>query len=362
MPISVTFLEQGGQRPDSIAALLADFIAAARTSLHVAIYDFRLSALLAKPVVDAIRSVADAGVDVRIAYDAGKKQTPFSAAGCDPAEPGTGDFVRSLGPAVKARAITGGDPRIPRLMHQKYVIRDGRQPGGSVWTGSTNFTDDSWTLEENNILRIDSATLCAYYETDFEELWARGDIATTGAHDTGTVQVDGAPVRVAFAPGEGQRIDHDVAHSIAGARRRIRVASMLVTSGTILGALGDCLQHDRVADYGGLYDGTQMQSVFNQWRGSPAEWKIGAFKQIAARLVGKVSTPYRPGSPHDYMHNKVLVVDDTVVTGSYNLSHSATENAENILQIRDPALAEQYVAYIDRLSSRYRKAGATVPS
>ena len=53
------------------------------------------------------------------------------------------------------------------------------------------------------------------------------------------------------------------------------------------------------------------------------------------------------------MHNKVLVADDTVVTGSYNLSHSATENAENVLMIHDPDLAERSNQYIDGLVARY---------
>ena len=53
------------------------------------------------------------------------------------------------------------------------------------------------------------------------------------------------------------------------------------------------------------------------------------------------------------MHDKVLVVDDTVVTGSYNLSHSATLNAENVLVIEDAGLAEQYAAEIDGLVRRY---------
>ena len=56
------------------------------------------------------------------------------------------------------------------------------------------------------------------------------------------------------------------------------------------------------------------------------------------------------------MHNKVLVVDDVVVTGSYNLSRSATENAENVLVIHDPDLAGRYATYIDGLVARYRKA------
>jgi phosphatidylserine/phosphatidylglycerophosphate/cardiolipin synthase-like enzyme len=349
MPITTTFLEQGGQQPAAIAALLADFLAAAKKTLHLAIYDFRLSDAVAAPVVKALRDRATAGVEVRIVYDFGKKQRPFPCSGGDPAPPGTSTFVKKLGDGVATKPITGGDPHQPRLMHHKYIVRDGQ----SVWTGSTNWTDDSWSLEENNIIRLESPALCGYYEKDFAELWARGDIANTGEHDRGVLNVDAAAVTVAFAPGDGMAIDHEVANRIALARRRIRVCSMVVNSGAILGSLNDALKHSAL-DYSGIYDKTQMDGVLDQWKGQPSEWKIAAFKQIAAPLAGKRSTPFAPGSKHDFMHNKVLVCDDTVITGSYNLSHSATENAENILMIRDPELAERYVAYIDNLTKRYR--------
>ena len=41
-----------------------------------------------------------------------------------------------------------GIPGIPDLMHHKYVVRDGE----AVWTGSTNWTIDSWTLQENVVI------------------------------------------------------------------------------------------------------------------------------------------------------------------------------------------------------------------
>jgi phosphatidylserine/phosphatidylglycerophosphate/cardiolipin synthase-like enzyme len=349
MSIDVTFLEQDKQPPAQVAALLADFLGQARTSLHLAIYDFRLSDALAEPVVRALRDRARTGVEVRIAYDAGKPHTAFPACGADPAPPGTPDFIRRLGDGIASKPITGGDPHMPKLMHHKYVVRD----GAALWTGSTNWTDDSWTLQENNIVRIDSPELCAYYETDFRELWERGDIATTGAHDTGTVQVEGKPVQVAFAPGEGRSIDHDIAHHISSARRRLKVCSMLLTSGAILGALADMLNRGRLAEFGGVYDKSQMDSVLEQWQGTPAAWKIDVFKNVTQGLSGKRSTPYAPDQPHDFMHNKVLVCDDRVVTGSYNLSHSATENAENCLILHSPELADRYNDYIDRLTTRY---------
>jgi phosphatidylserine/phosphatidylglycerophosphate/cardiolipin synthase-like enzyme len=355
MSITTTFLEQGKQKPEIIAALLADFLAAAKTSLHLAIYDFRFSDGLGLPVIKALQDRAAAGVEIRLVFDAGKPIAPVIRAGGDPAPPGTSAFVKRLGSIIASKPITGGDPHQPRLMHHKYIIRDGQTPQASLWTGSTNWTEDSWTIQENNIVRVDSPALCSYYENDFAELWARGDIATTGAHDSGTVQLGPTTVKVAFAPGEGMAIDLEIAGQISKARKRLRVCSMLLTSGAILGALNDTLKH-RNLDYSGIYDHTQMDSVVEQWRGQPSEWKIAAFEFAAKGLAGKHSTPYTPTSVHDFMHNKVLVADDTVITGSYNLSHSATENAENVLMIRDPELAERYVAYIEGLVKRYQTA------
>ncbi len=75
----------------------------------------------------------------------------------------------------------------------------------------------------------------------------------------------------------------------------------------------------------------------------------------ASVFAGKASTPYdgRPDSLRDYMHAKVVVVDDTVFTGSFNLSRSGEENAENVLEIDDAPTAERLAAYVDALRGRY---------
>jgi phosphatidylserine/phosphatidylglycerophosphate/cardiolipin synthase-like enzyme len=107
---------------------------------------------------------------------------------------------------------------------------------------------------------------------------------------------------------------------------------------------------------GGLYDRTQIADVYRQWQEvAQNRWKIDALKDIIGRagLVGKNSTPYTPAGRHDFMHNKVLVVDDSVITGSYNFSRSAQFNAENILFIESARLAETYSGYIDHLMRKY---------
>jgi phosphatidylserine/phosphatidylglycerophosphate/cardiolipin synthase-like enzyme len=53
------------------------------------------------------------------------------------------------------------------------------------------------------------------------------------------------------------------------------------------------------------------------------------------------------------MHAKVVVADDVVFAGSFNLSHSGEKNAENVLEIRDGGLAAQLSAYIDGVRHRY---------
>ena len=44
----------------------------------------------------------------------------------------------------------------------------------------------------------------------------------------------------------------------------------------------------------------------------------------------------------------------TVVTGSHNFSRSAEINAQNILFIENPALAETYSASIDHFIAKYQ--------
>ena len=53
------------------------------------------------------------------------------------------------------------------------------------------------------------------------------------------------------------------------------------------------------------------------------------------------------------MHAKVTVADDVVFCGSFNLSRSGERNAEDMLELHDPELAERLAAYIDGVRARY---------
>ena len=260
------------------------------------------------------------------------------------------DFLHSL--RVASRAISG----VPDLMHHKYAIVDAGTPEAAVWTGSTNWTADSWTREENVIVRVADQGLADAYLADFEELWETRSVRRSGHRQPEWRELTGGPrVRAYFTPGRAEKLVAEIGQRIATARRRVRVCSPVVTSGPVLAALAEAIGRSGL-DLLGCCDGTQMAEVGHQWSRSPhSAWKLRAWETVreGMRWGAKRSTPYQAGATHDFMHAKCLVADDTVFTGSYNLSHSGEENAENVLEIEDAALADRFAAYVESLARRY---------
>ena len=84
-------------------------------------------------------------------------------------------------------------------------------------------------------------------------------------------------------------------------------------------------------------------------------WKLPLLHAIVekAGFSGKPSTPWSPDGIQDFMHAKVTVADDTVFTGSFNLSRSGELNAENVLEFVDSELADRLAGYIDAVRARY---------
>jgi phosphatidylserine/phosphatidylglycerophosphate/cardiolipin synthase-like enzyme len=335
-------LVDGGQTAEAIAAALVAWLDAARHSLDVALYDVRLPGAVGDVVADSIRAAAARGVAVRIAFNEDGDRTVKPLPPPPRTEP---SLLEQLG--VPLRAIPGD----PDLMHHKYVVRD----GGAVWTGSTNWTLDSWTREENVLLTLASEGVARAYARDFADLWSRGRVEGSGSFDTAPVDVGGVAVRAWFSPGRGPELSHRIAKRIGAAKRRVRIASPVLTAAPILAALNQALGEGRV-DVAGVSDATQVAQVFGQWRANEnSAWKGPLLARVLSGLPwsGKVSTPYAPGAVHDYMHAKVTVADDVVFVGSFNLSRSGEENAENVLEIADAGLAERMAAFVDAVRARY---------
>jgi phosphatidylserine/phosphatidylglycerophosphate/cardiolipin synthase-like enzyme len=362
--ISMVFLRDSrhGGPVDQAATVAADFAAfvdAATTSVDIAIYDFRLDKPeIVATVVGALTRAAGRGVAVRIGFDAGKPAAAtaedFAAMRADPAPVGTADWVAQhfAGTGVQTRPIRAGG----QLMHSKYVIRDApTAPAGAaaVWTGSTNFTDDAWTRQENNIITVASGPLAAAYRVDFDEMWTSGTIKNAGRGDAGTAPAGGGEVGWDFCPGDGKAINTALASRINAATGRILIGAMVLTSRDVLAALADALARGIALD--GIYDGGQMDPIVRQWKaGAHSADVLADWHAVAGHLAHKQSVPYSPTSVHNFMHLKVLITDDTVTTGSYNFSANAERNAENQLHLTDPDTVAAYTDFLKTVIQTYR--------
>src|SRR4051812_5556897 len=339
--IRIRTLTDGGQQPPEIARLVAEFLGAAKRSLDLAQYDFNLGPETKEIVGGAIREAAARAVAVRVIYNV-DHANPIPVP--PPPEPDVA-LISSLG--VPAKAIAG----VPDLMHHKFVVRDGE----SVWTGSMNWTDDSWSRQENVIVTVDSSELAHAFTIDFEELWKNGDVERSGFAEPRPVELDGGvQVRPWFTPGFADALTHRIAKKI-GHAQKVRICSPVITSAPVLATLAQRIA-DGKGDIAGCVDGTQIEDVIRQWTANGnVSWKIPLLQQVlAGEFTGKRSDPWQPtGSLHNFMHAKLVVADDVVFTGSFNLSHSGEKNAENVLEIADAGLAQQLSAFVDEVRVRY---------
>ena len=117
------------------------------------------------------------------------------------------------------------------------------------------------------------------------------------------------------------------------ARKSILIQAYEITPGPLVAALVEA--HRRGVDVRAIVDYKQLTDRRNH---------DDAF---AVEHLGGAGIPVLVDRPPGLMHDKVMIIDgEMVVTGSFNYTYSAEHrNVENLLVIRDPALAAQYVQH-----------------
>jgi phosphatidylserine/phosphatidylglycerophosphate/cardiolipin synthase-like enzyme len=118
-----------------------------------------------------------------------------------------------------------------------------------------------------------------------------------------------------------------IVNELDSAKKTILVQAYSFTSAPIAKALRDA--HKRVVRVEVVLDKSNKTAKY-----SSADFLLNA------------SIPTLIDSAHAIGHNKVMVIDDEIViTGSFNFTKAAEDNnAENLLILRDKALAEKYTA------------------
>jgi phosphatidylserine/phosphatidylglycerophosphate/cardiolipin synthase-like enzyme len=105
-----------------------------------------------------------------------------------------------------------------------------------------------------------------------------------------------------------------------------------------------------VQAYGFTHNGIAQALVRANARGVAVkvllDAKTDATNRYVTELLQAQQIPLRLDASHAIAHNKVIVVDGTlVITGSFNFTNSAqTRNAENLLVLKSTGLADSYKA------------------
>src|SRR5258705_4133505 len=101
---------------------------------------------------------------------------------------------------------------------------------------------DPWPRQENVIALVHDAGVARAYLQNFEELWRTAEVDGSGDFDAPK-----SDIRPWFCPGRGEDLSHRIASAIGKARKRIRIASPVITSAPIVATLAEVVS-DRRSD------------------------------------------------------------------------------------------------------------------
>jgi len=140
-------------------------------------------------------------------------------------------------------------------------------------------------------------------------------------------------IEVLFSPDQGEEILRTLIDTIRNAEERVYILIFSFTLDEIAEAI---IEKHR--------EGLDVKIIMDKDQGS-SKWAVTEkLKQAGVPLAVK------PGSKGGYMHIKALIADDTVLTGSYNYSKSATNrNDENFFLIKDSDVLQAHLAKFNRL-------------
>lgn len=294
----------------SIEADLIKKIDSAKTSIHIASFEFDLT-----PVTEALIAAKKRGVDVRWVTD---DEHGLEA----DEEPGHGQFELLQEAGIEVR-----DDGRSALMHNKFWIFDSEW----VWTGSTNITVNGIFKQNNNVIAIRSTKLAEIYEREFQEMWnGEHGPRSPSTLDQQSVTINDTPVRVLFASEDG--VIGNIIPYVEAAQSSVRFMAFSFTDYPLAKAM-----IDRAAN------GVDVAGVFE---------KTGSETQYAElRTLLCAGVPVRQDGNPSFLHHKLIIVDERIViTGSLNFSTNAEEsNDENVIIVDNPEIAALYIQEFERV-------------
>lgn len=276
----------------------------AEATIDIAAFEFNLV-----NVADALIAAEKRGVEVRWVTD-----DEYGILEDEEDELELFPKMEKAGVEVKDDARTG-------LMHNKYIIFDST----TVWTGSTNITENGFYRNNNNVVVIESQDLAAIYTVDFEEMWS-GQFGADTPSQVGqqAAVVNGTTLTAYFSPDDG--IAAHLTELLQTAQKSIYFMAFSYTHDDMGYAMLDKFKA-----------GMTVEGVF-ETRSSQTEYSELPLFYCAGMNVRQ------DGNPRTF-HHKVIIIDERiVVTGSFNFSQNADKsNNENALVIENAEIAQLFL-------------------
>lgn len=270
--------------------------------------DAALFELNARDATDAFVRALDRGVTVRLVVD---DDHAFE------------DPESTITELIDAGAQVVSDRR-SALMHSKFLIFD----SATIWTGSTNITENGFYRNNNNAMIIRSPELVENFQAEFEEMFSDSGFSATRGNTrpvpNRVVQIGNSQVETYFSPEDGDLIERRIIELINGAQSSVLVMAFSFT----LDDIGQAM----VAR---MADGVSVAGVFETTGSNQGQMPVLACNG------GQV----RRDTSRGILHHKVFIIDqETVVMGSFNFSANARDrNTENVLIIQDADIARAYI-------------------
>ncbi|MGZ5281968.1 MAG: phospholipase D-like domain-containing protein, partial [Bacteroidia bacterium] len=318
---------------------LVAYIGRAKNALDIAVYSFD-NANLSANISDALNAAYNRGVKIRFITDAENKNN-----GLNNLNSGI-PVLRSPTPSFTFK-----------LMHNKFVIRDVADADPnvpSVWTGSTNWTDNQIHGDPNHLVVIQDQALAKAYLLEFEEMWGSSTmtpnqtVSRFGPMKTDNIphnfMIGGKMVELYFSPSD--KTNGKIIDALNTANKEMYFSTMLITRTDIANTIKNKAN-----------EGVFVAGI------------LGDTLDASSRTAYHIMEPALGNNLRVYQgsgifHHKYAIVDaqvfnsdPQVITGSHNWSSSAeNNNDENTLIIHDSTVANLF--YQEWLK-RYMESGGT---
>ncbi len=326
--------------PHNLENEIIKFIKGAQESLDIAVQEIDSEAI-AQAIIDARWAGVKVRVFVEHDYVLAEKPPTHRVADNAPDErrlevqweefrrPSTQKTNRDIHMALLRNGVDiKADYNHNHIFHQKFIIRDRRYKTkewntSALLTGSTNFTNTGTHNNLNNVVIFNDPTIAWLYQLEFQEIRQGifGKQSDFPESKPKTVNVDGVPVQILFAP------DHSPEMEIMKQMLKCRKALYFAVF-TFSGSSGidDAMLSLRLGNI-------QVRGVVDPMQGRQ---KWAATHWLHNQGI-ELFIP-RKQSGFGKLHHKLMVMDDNiVVAGSMNFTRPANEfNDENIFIIGSP--------------------------